>query len=73
MKKLTSDQKKQISILLQEYFLRERSEALGELASHLLAGFIEEEIGPIFYNQAVEDAQKYMSERVEDLIDLQKY
>ncbi|MEH7453254.1 DUF2164 family protein [Gottfriedia acidiceleris] len=52
---------------LQTYFLQERDEELSELSSMLLLDFISQKLGPMFYNKGVEDSQKFMSERVEDL------
>jgi len=65
--KLSSDQQKFAINQLQTYFLQERDEELSELSTMLLVDFISQKLGPIFYNKGVEDTQKFMSERVEDL------
>ncbi|PFH85854.1 DUF2164 family protein [Bacillus sp. AFS088145] len=65
--KLSSDQQKFAINQLQTYFLQERDEELSELSSILLLDFISQKLGPMFYNKGVEDSQRFMSERVEDL------
>ena len=52
---------------IKDYFFEEREEQLGELQSRMLLDFIIEKIGPVIYNQAIEDMRKYMSERVDDM------
>lgn len=58
---------------LQDYFLRERMEELGDLAAGMLTDFIIDEMGYIIYNKAIEEVHRYMSERVEEVLDLQQY
>ncbi|KQL40203.1 hypothetical protein AN960_06920 [Bacillus sp. FJAT-25509] len=65
--KLSPDQQKFAITQLQTYFLQERDEELSELSSMLLLDFISQKLGPMFYNKGVEDSQRFMSERVEDL------
>ncbi|UPM53913.1 DUF2164 family protein [Gottfriedia acidiceleris] len=65
--KLSSDQLKFAINQLQTYFLQERDEELSELSLMLLVDFISQKLGPMFYNKGVEDSQRFMSERVEDL------
>lgn len=55
------------------YFLNEREEELGELAANLILDFVIEKLAPEFYNLGVHDSYKYMSERIEDLLSIQKY
>lgn len=69
---LSKEEKQQAILEIKKYFSDERDEELGDLSSMLLLDFITEKIGPSFYNQAVKDAYSYMSEKVEDLFDLEK-
>ena len=62
--KLQDDDRQQVQRRLQEYFLSERGEELGELAVTLLFDFIAEEVGPYFYNKGLGDARQ----RVEQLL-----
>jgi uncharacterized protein (DUF2164 family) len=57
---------------IKTYFLNTREEEIGELAAGLLLDFIVDEIAPAFYNQGVRDSYIYMSERVEDLLNIEK-
>ncbi len=71
--KLTKEQREDMVSAIRNYFLKEREEELGDLAASLILDFIIEELAPEFYNQGVYDSQKYMSERVEDLLSIQIY
>lgn len=64
---LSKEQKKQAVQDIRAYFACEREEEIGDLAAGLILDFIAEKLGPYFYNQAITDVQKYMSEKVEDM------
>ena len=70
---LTKEQRLQVQQKLQDYFLRERGEELGDLTAGMLVDFIIDEMGYLIYNKAIEEVHRYMSERVEEVLDLQKY
>lgn len=55
------------------FFLDERDEDLGDLASSLILDFIIDELAPEFYNQGIEDSYKYMNDMLEDLLGIKKY
>ena len=57
---------------IKKYFLKEREEEIGDLAAGLLLNFITERIAPEFYNKGVNDAYGYMSERLEEMLGIQK-
>lgn len=57
---------------IKAYFLKEREEDLGDLAAQLILDFFMEKLAPFAYNQGVFDSYKYMSERTEDLLGIQK-
>jgi uncharacterized protein (DUF2164 family) len=52
---------------IQRYFEENLPEPIGELPAGLLLDFVIEEIGPVFYNRAIADAQARMATRVSDL------
>ena len=54
------------------YFENERDEELGDLAASMVLDFIIKDMAPYFYNQGVLDAYKYLSDRVEDVLSIQK-
>ena len=69
---LSKELKKQAITDLKIYFVNNRGEELGELGAELLLDFMLEKIGPVIYNQAIQDAHTFMSEKVEDLYALEK-
>ncbi|SHI96274.1 DUF2164 domain-containing protein [Lutispora thermophila] len=60
-------------LLIKNYFKKERDEELGDLAAMLILDFFIEKLAPEFYNQGVYDSYKYFSEKLEDLLEIQKY
>ena len=71
--KLTKEKKEDMISKIKSYFLEEREENLGDLASSLILNFIIEELAEEFYNQGVYDSYEYMNDRIEDLLSIQKY
>lgn len=69
--KLSKEKRDEMLSAVKYYFLKERDEELGDLASSMILDFIIEELAPEFYNQGVYDSQKYMNDRVEDLLSIQ--
>jgi uncharacterized protein (DUF2164 family) len=69
--RISREQKAEMVSELKGFFLTEREEEIGDLAASLLLDFIVKELGPAFYNQGVADANRYMQERVEDMLGLQ--
>lgn len=57
---------------IKEYFENERDEEMGDLAAGLLLNFFMEELAPEFYNQGVQDSHKYMSDRLDDIFEIEK-
>lgn len=71
--KLTKEKKDHMISAIKTYFFNEREEELGDLAATMILNFILEEIAPEIYNQGVYDSYKYMNDRIEDLLSIQKY
>ena len=69
--KLTKEAKKKAIEDIKNFFMNERDEEIGNLASSILLDFIIEKIAPVFYNQGLEDAISFMKERVEDMYGLE--
>ena len=69
--KLTKEAKEKAIEHIKNFFLNERDEVIGNLASSILLDFIIEKIASAFYNQGLEDAISFMKERVEDMYGLQ--
>lgn len=69
---LSKEQKEAMVSAIRTYFLEEREEDIGDLAANMMLNFIIDELAPEFYNIGVYDSYKYMSDRVEDLLSIQK-
>jgi uncharacterized protein (DUF2164 family) len=70
--KLAKDERDEMLASIKTYFSTERDEELGDLGSGFILDFIIEKLAPEFYNQGVHDAYKYMSERIEDVLSIQR-
>ncbi len=70
--KVTKERRDDMISEIQNYFLKEREEEIGDLAAGLILDFILEKIAPEFYNQGVYDSHKYMGDAIEDLLSIQK-
>ncbi|MBC7959233.1 MAG: DUF2164 family protein [Vallitaleaceae bacterium] len=57
---------------IQHYFLKERDEDLGLLSATLILEFFIEKLGPAFYNQGLQDAMRFITEKAEDIYSLEK-
>jgi len=65
--KLAKDVEDRLLASLQRYCANNFDEEIGNLKAQLLLDFCVREIGPSIYNQAVQDAQKVMMEKVAEL------
>jgi uncharacterized protein (DUF2164 family) len=70
---LPKEKRDEMILKIKNFFLNERDEELGDLASIMIFEFITEELSAEFYNQGVYDSYKYMNDRCEDLLSIQKY
>lgn len=58
---------------IQRFFSEERDEEIGNLAAVLLLDFISKNLGKFYYNKGVQDSQKFISERLLELSEIEKY
>lgn len=76
MNKLSLEKKRQLIHDIQEFFLKERGEEIGEFAAEICFEFIKDRLGPVFYNEGVRDAREAAEQRMqmleEDLYSLEK-
>lgn len=70
---VSKEVKEDMILAIKSYFLKERDEELGDLGALLVLDFFMEKLAPHAYNQGVYDSYKYISERTEDLLGIQKY
>lgn len=71
--KLSKEKRQDMINEIQTYFYKERQEDLGDLAAGFILDFFIEKLAPQFYNQGILDSYQYMSEKIEDLLEIQKY
>ncbi|WP_404329874.1 DUF2164 domain-containing protein [Mesobacillus maritimus] len=69
---LSKSTKEEMAAEIQKYFMEERGEELGDLAARLMLDFITEKLGPHFYNLGVQDSYRFMSQKLEDLFEIEK-
>jgi uncharacterized protein (DUF2164 family) len=58
------EQKTQIISLVQQYFRKERDEEISDLAAEFLMDFMIKQISPFIYNQAINDVQSIVSQKM---------
>jgi len=64
---LTKEKEKKLIESIKHYFEENIESEIGDLKAILLLDYIIKEIGPIIYNQAILDAQTFISDKVNDL------
>ncbi len=58
--RLTDEQRKQIREQIHDFFLDEMDEDIGLIKQDSILTFMEENIGPLFYNRALDDAMNWL-------------
>lgn len=71
MKKIefTQDEKELLARKIQMYFSEELNQEIGGFDAQFLLDFFAEEIGPLWYNQGLQDAQAVIDEQVANVSD----
>jgi len=64
---LPKDARQQAITSIERYFREHMDEPIGNVAAAGLLSFLLEEIGPVIYNQAVQDVQERLRQRVEEI------
>jgi len=64
---LSDERKKSIVEEVQTYFRNEYDETIGELRAEMLVDFFIAKLGPKIYNQAIEDANIFIHDKLLDL------
>jgi len=65
--KIQDDIKEKLRGSVRRYFDEELDMEIGDLKSELILDFILEEAGPVIYNQAIKDAQAFISDKADDM------
>lgn len=69
---ISRDKREEMITSIQDYFLNERQEEFGNLEAGFLLDFFMVEFAPTFYNQGVKDAHQFLSEKLEDVFEIEK-
>ena len=64
---LTKEARKEAIASIERYFQENMEERIGNIAAGGLLGFFLEEIGPLVYNQAVQEVQERLQARISEL------
>ena len=65
--KLSDIRKKEMIGEVQSYFRNEHDETIGDLKAEMFVEFFIKKLGPKIYNQAIEDANSFIHEKLIDL------
>lgn len=66
---ISNNNKKVIVTRLQDYFIKELDQELGQFDAEFLLDFFTKEIGSAFYNQGLSDAQTVLTAKIDDIND----
>ncbi|HLR03997.1 MAG TPA: DUF2164 domain-containing protein [Virgibacillus sp.] len=69
---LTKEEKDELTNTIHDYVQREHSEHFGNMEAMLLLDFFMENIAPIFYNKGVQDSHMYITDKLDDLFEIEK-
>lgn len=64
---LTDERRERMLRSIKEYFAEALDQELGDLAAERLLEFFVKELGAPVYNQAIQDARKFLLEKLDDL------
>lgn len=67
---LTNEEQRQLIKSVQDFFLREQDQEIGDLAAMLIIDFMIKQLGPVYYNRGIQDAIKVMGDKLDDLYGL---
>jgi uncharacterized protein (DUF2164 family) len=54
---------------IQQYFLKELNQEIGQFEAGFLLDFFGEEIGSHFYNKGIHDSQAVLQKRIDDVVE----
>ena len=52
---------------IQQYFVKELDQEIGQFEAAFLLKFFAEEVGPYFYNKGIQDSQAVLKKRIDDI------
>lgn len=72
MLKLTKEQEQLVKEQLQIYFENQLDIELSQIGALQLIDFLNANVGKYYYNKAIHDAEHFMTDKVSDLVMLEK-
>jgi len=69
---LSNEKREEMTNIIQDYVQREHSEHFGNLEAMLLLDFFIKKLAPSFYNMGVEDSHTYMTDKLDDIFEIEK-
>ena len=67
MRTMSKEIKEEMIDRIQDFFIKERGEEIGNLAAEQVLDFITEEMASYFYNEGIEDSISALQSRMENL------
>lgn len=64
---LNEEKRKSMKRAIQEHFADRHDETIGDFKAEMLLDFFISHLGPAVYNQAINDAARYMQDKLVDL------
>lgn len=64
---LNDSRKKELVAEVQTYFRNEHEQDFGDLKAEMIVDFFIQKLGPQIYNQAIDDANSFIQEKLIDL------
>lgn len=64
---LTTDERAALVAKLKLYFSEELGQTIGRFDAEFMLDFLLEELGPVFYNRGLYDAQAVLEKRIESI------
>ncbi len=65
--KLSEERRGDLLLAIKAHFVDRHGEEVGDLKAELLLDFFVEQLGPKVYNQAIQDARKFLQDKLGDL------
>ena len=69
---LSAEMEEKLNQLVQDFFVEERKEELGNMEAMFVVDFIRDKIAPYFYNMGVEDSHAFLTDKLDDVFEIEK-
>ncbi|WP_186575838.1 DUF2164 family protein [Aquibacillus kalidii] len=69
---LHSTKKQELIYEIQQFYITEYQEEIGNIKASIILEFFMDKLAPTFYNLGIDDAHSYLSDKLEDIFEIQK-